>query len=425
MRIHLIVYIMRINIMPSLLVGLLAISCSSTPEVSLRVSNPMNQKRKDAIILLSRGEISRWFDIPADQLPVLTDLQGEFIPSQPDDVNGDGQWDELFALTTLEAKAYQNIVIKFVLPADYPEFPARTNLHLGDAKNNYRKLNRAKRLEGVSYHNYTGLTSAAFQMEGPAWENDRVGFRNYMDQRNGMDIFGKTTSNMVLDKVGIEGEPSYHEPGEWGMDVLKVGTSLGAGGIGYMYKDSIYRVGDSGSGTYEIVFEGPLRSRFNLNYKDWKVEEHLLNVHHQIEIVAGRHYYLGIVTYSGSDVKLALVPGIVNMKSSSLSVIKLNDQFTALLTFDNQSEDGSLLAMALMVPTSYLKTTGECRNEGEGIIQTYYAVLDASPGEPLAYRFYSFWENENPKWSSLDEIQNYLQSEAKRLTQSLVYYNQH
>lgn len=308
------------NIMFYLLTGLLVSSCSTVPELSLQVSNPMDQKRSDAIILLTRTEISQWLDIPDDQLPVLKDQQGTYIPCQADDVNGDGQWDELFALCNIEAKASQNILLKFVLPADYPEFPPRTNLHLGDAKNNYKELKQAQRLEGVSYHNYDGITSAAFQMEGVAWENDVAGFRNYMDQRNGMDIFGKTTSSMVLEQVGKEGEPSYHEPGEWGMDVLKVGTSLGAGGIAYMFNDSLYRVGDLGSGTYELIFEGPLRSRFELNFSDWKVEELLLKVSHQVEITAGRHYYQSLVTYSGSEVRLALVPGIVNMKSDSLHI---------------------------------------------------------------------------------------------------------
>ena len=115
------------------------------------------------------------------------------------------------------------------------------------------------------------VTEAAFQMEGVAWENDRVGFRNYMDERNGMDIFGKTTADMVLEEVGIAGAPSYHEPGAWGMDVLKVGTSLGAGAIAYMFEDSLYRVGDSGAGSYHVVFQGPLRSRFRLDYEKWKL----------------------------------------------------------------------------------------------------------------------------------------------------------
>jgi hypothetical protein len=414
---------MRINNLLYLFIGLTALSCHSAPEITLMVTNPMNQERSDAILLLSRGEISRWLDIPLGQHPLLTDLTGDFIPCQADDLDGDGNWDELFGLTDFEGSGQKKVSVTFLLPDRYPVFPARTNLHLGDARNNYRNSKKAKRLEGVSYQNYEGVTSAAFQMEGVAWENDKVGFRNYMDQRNGMDIFGKNTSRMVLDSVGMLNEPSYHEPGAWGMDVLKVGTSLGAGGIGYMYGDSIYRVGDNGSGTYEVVFQGPLRSRFNLTYSNWKVEDQSLHVSHQIEIVAGRHYYQGMVTYSGSDKHLSLVPGIVNMKSDTLYVTKLNDQYSVLFTFDHQAEDGSLLSMALMVPNVNLISTGETRNEGEGIIQTYYAVLDATPGEPVTYRFYALWEKEDPKWSSLEEIQKHLKTEADRWTQSVVYSN--
>lgn len=403
------------------LIALLACSRETSPEIILQVTNPSDHARSDATLLLSRGEISRWIDIPSDLLPVLKDLTGEYIPCQVDDIDGDGQWDELFGLTDLGPSAPIKVVIAFITPELYPTFPSRTNLHLGDAKNGFRELKEADRLEGVSYHNYANITSAAFQMEGPAWENDKVGFRNYMDQRNGMDIFGKTSSKMVLEEVGIEGAPSYHEPGEWGMDVLKVGTSLGAGGIGYMYGDSLYRVGDNGSGRYEVEFQGPQRSRFKLTYTDWKVEELSLDVVHHVEIVAGRHYYQSSVVYEGTKDTLQLVPGIVNMKSEHLHVWKLDDQYTALLSHDKQSEDSTYLAMALIVPTSYLITTGETRNEGEGITQTYYAALEAYPGDQISYRFYALWEGEDARWASLNEIKEYLTTEAERWTQSVVY----
>jgi len=401
----------------------LMISCNSNSGIMLQVHNPMEQMRSDAIILITRGEISGWTTIPANELPVLKDLQDSFIPCQADDVDGDGSWDELYAITDLEAGAHQKIILEFIPAEEYPKFPARTNLHLGDARDGYRKLHQAQRLEGVSYHNYADITGAAFQMEGPAWENDLVGFRNYMDQRNGMDIFGKTSSAMVLDRVGTEDEPSYHEPGEWGLDVLKVGSSLGAGGIGYMYKDSIYRVGDNGSGTYEVLLQGPQRSSFKLDYANWMVEDQTLQVSHQIEIVAGQRYYQGMVKYSGSEEPLSLVVGIVNMKSRLLHVTKLNEYYTALYTLDRQSEDGSLLAMAVVVPTGYLKETGETLDAGDGIIQTYYALLDASPGDAVSYRFYSLWEKEDPRWSSLEEIESYLKNEAERWTQSVVFTN--
>jgi len=330
----------------------------------------------------------------------------------------------LFGLTDLKASGQQTILVKFTEQDRYPQFPARTNIHLGNARDNYRNLDRASRLKGVSYLNYEGVTSAVFQMEGVAWENDRVGFRNYMDQRNGMDIFGKTTTEMVLDSVGIANGPSYHEPGTWGQDVLKVGTSLGAGGIGYMYNDSIYRVGDSGSGTFEVVFRGPERSRFRLDYTGWKVDDQTVHVTHQVEIVAGRRYYQGNVVYDGTDAPLSLVTGIVNMKSDSLHVVRLNDQYTALFTLDHQSEDGTMLGMALMVPSVHLISTGETRNTGEGIIETYFAVLDASPGELVPYRFYALWEREDPRWASQEEITAYLRTEAAKWTQSVLFIGQ-
>ena len=113
------------------------------------------------------------------------------------------------------------------------------------------------------------------------------------------------------------------------------------------------------------------------------------------------------------------------MNSELLHVMKLDDQYTALLTHDRQSEDSSFLAMALMVPSGYLVSTGETRDEREGIIQTYYAALEANPGEQVTYRFYALWEGEDSKWASLQEIKDYLHTEAERWTQSVAYANRH
>jgi len=412
---------MRTTSFLSAFLMLLFTSCGKSPEATLQVSNPSDQARSDATLLFSRGEISRLIKIPDKGLPVLKDLKGNLIPCQLDDLDGDGEWDELFGLSQIDPSAHISVALSFVEEDRYPSFPVRTNLHLGDVQNGYQHLNRAQRLEGVSYHNYAGRTSEVFQMEGPAWENDKVGFRNYMDQRNGMDIFGKTSPEMILDGVGVAGAPSYHEPGDWGMDVLKVGTSLGAGAIAYRYQDSLYRVGDSGTGSYEVIFEGSQRSRFKLSYENWMVEDLSLNVTHILEIVAGRHYYQGTAVYEGNDDSLELVPGIVNMLSDKVHIWEVDEQHTAILTHDRQAEDGQFLAMAIMVPTNYLISTGETRNEGEGIIQTYYAALEANSGDAVSYRFYALWEGEDPRWASLEEIKEYLQNEAERWTQSVIY----
>ncbi len=403
-----------------LLIATLLVSCNSNRGTLFQVTNSYEDAREDASVLISREKISKLMDIPEDQLPLLMDTNGHPLPCQTDDVDMDGRWDELFALIDLPAGGDQKVTLRFISPGEYPQFEPRTNLRLGDAtRAGYPELYEADRLEGITYHNHS-RTGEVYQMEGPAWENDRVGFRNYFDQRNGMDIFGKLTCEMVLDSVGVAGKPSYHEPADWGMDILKVGTSLGAGAIGYLHNDSIYRVGDSGSGTYQVLFEGPLRSRFNLHYSDWIVDGTPIQVLHQVEITAGRHHYQGTVTYSGALDDLKLVPGIVNMKSDTLHVIDLGANHMAFVTHDTQAEDGSLMAMALMVPKEYLVDQGETSESGKGITQTYYIILDSSPGEAVPYRFYALWEKEDSAWASLENVTGYLTGEAARWTQSVI-----
>ncbi|MEJ2298729.1 MAG: DUF4861 family protein, partial [Woeseiaceae bacterium] len=75
--------------------------------------------------------------------------------------------------------------------------------------------------------------SEYIRYEGPGIESDKVGYRVYLDWRNGFDVFGKTTDAMVLQDVGLDGYDSYHEPADWGLDILKVGDAVGIGGYGF------------------------------------------------------------------------------------------------------------------------------------------------------------------------------------------------
>jgi|GEM_PF-1207440 len=87
--------------------------------------------------------------------------------------------------------------------------------------------------------------------EGPGWESDKVGYRLYLDGRNVLDIFGKKTPGIVLPKVG-RGE-DYHAMADWGMDILKVGNSLGAGGWGVFKAGKAVQVGDADSYSARVV----------------------------------------------------------------------------------------------------------------------------------------------------------------------------
>ena len=410
---------MNRNILLCMLLGLAAAGCNRQGEVRLGLFNPLDETRADANLVIDRSTIEGWTAIPAEKVPLLTEMNGDPIPCQVDDIDGNGQWDELFVVTDLGPEEEKIARLVFVLPEDYPSFVTRTNLRMGANRPGYPELEKAERLEGITYHNHS-RTGEIYQMEGPAWENDRVGFRNYLDQRNGMDIFGKLTAQMVLDSVGIAGRQSYHEPDTWGMDVLKVGTSLGAGSIAYLFGDSLYRVGDSGSGAYRAIIEGPLRSCLELSFNGWQVSDHAVDVVHRIGIAAGSRYYSSSITRSGREPEMDPVAGIVNMKSDSLYVLDLNGEFTGFMTHDLQSEDTTMLAMALVVPSARLKDYGKAPESGEGITETYYVVLDAESSGEVGYRFYALWEREDQRWASRDEVTSFLRKEADRWSEPLL-----
>ena len=172
-------------------------------------------------VLTARGMPSN-----LDKLWHPFNVAGKAIPAQYEDLDLDGKPEGLIMEAIIgEALAFQ-------FPATQGVFPMRTNLHIGKRRDStVESVKQAVRLKTDN----NKITYANFQYEGIGWENDIVGFRNYLDLRNGIDIFGKRVPDMVLDEVDKDQNSHYHELGSWGMDILKVGTSLGAGSIGLIY----------------------------------------------------------------------------------------------------------------------------------------------------------------------------------------------
>ena len=75
-----------------------------------------------------------------------------------------------------------------------------------------------------------------------------------------MDIFGKIIPDMVLSQVGVDGYESYHEMSDWGMDILKVGKSLGLGSIAFWNGTKAERIEKTDSVICKILNDGILYS---------------------------------------------------------------------------------------------------------------------------------------------------------------------
>lgn len=105
--------------------------------------------------------------------------------------------------------------------------------------------------------------------EGPGWENNQIGYRLYLDWRNAIDIFGKKVDSLVLPYVGQDGFDSYHDPADWGQDILKAGKSMGIGGYGRIVSDTIVHF-QKVKNTYAKVENSKENSSVNITYEGWE-----------------------------------------------------------------------------------------------------------------------------------------------------------
>ncbi|MBC3765674.1 DUF4861 family protein [Neptunicella marina] len=145
--------------------------------------------------------------------------------------------------------------------------------------------------------------------EGPGWENDKIGFRLYLDWRNAIDIYGKKTSDMVLPGVGLDGYESYHHSSDWGQDVLKVGKALGVGALGRLDGDNVMHFQQHENMTYQQLTNDKLSASFSVDYKNWTVGDKTIDLSTHYQVNAGDNG--ATITASTSEPVDNLVTGLV------------------------------------------------------------------------------------------------------------------
>ncbi len=358
------------------------------PRVEWRVPNLVEHAVKDKAV-----EIKRSFMKGVESAPYLEvqDTAGKGYPYQLIDTDGDGRWDVLFTLIDLpEAKEVTLIITGKETEKPSQKVSSRANVRFGSKQKPYREIRQAYRVTAGD----TVPASARFLMEGPAWESDKIAFRNYFDQRNGIDIFGKRSAGMVLDSVGIEGS-DYHTLADWGMDILHVGASLGAGAVALLHGDSLFRINGGERSSYRLIADGPLKAMLELRHPTDVFAGKKYSIVQRLSTWGGFPGYQSEVTLEGLEKGDSLVSGLVNLHNDSLYREAYGD-WMLLYTHDRQAEDGKMLGMMLAVPRAQLGQVGQTANEGAGITHSYLVSFKTEEQKPVKYYFLAGWETQDP-----------------------------
>ena len=397
--------------------------CNSAP--SLVLKNEMNLSRKDASVVIKRELVLKTVgEIPSDKTLVVIDGAGNYIPCQVDDLNRDGEWDELVFVCDMDAKELKSVKINFIDPADAPVYTARTNVRVGvgSIEEGFKGTDHA-----VSPKGYTGVP-VMFQAESVSWENDIMAFRNYFDCRNAKDLFGKLSPDMVMNKVGTKEVGSYHHLSDWGMDVLHVGPSLGAGGLALFHQDSLYRLGNADSFEFQLVSRGPVRSIFELNFEGWDVAGKKLKAQEKITVWAGKYWFQSDVTVSGLEKETELAIGLVtsNLKENKPLGFVANKEFSAVATHGVQSMNKDYLGMGMLLSSDAKVRTGDApivspeRLKGSRyhmpVGETHFVTQKIRNNQSARHYIFAAWEAENKGWSEQKNFENLMKSQSEELS---------
>lgn len=399
-----------------------------TSKNQLVVTNPLAIDRADETLVISRADMEAKFGATPDGLVPVLKLNGVAIPSQADDMDKNGQWDELAFCLNFKASETVILEVENVPAEQYPQFEKRTNLRLGIAQPDHSYLEVDQYFAPSCADSFKIIA----QGESVSWENDKMGFRNYFDCRNVKDLFGKLKPGFIIDKIHTPEIPDYHTLSDWGMDVLHCGSSTGSGGLALIENDSLYRLGSTDIFEYQKVVEGPVRSVFDLKYSGWHVAGQNLTAVERIAIYPGKYWFQSDVTVSGFTGQKQIVTGIVTSQLKNEPVdFDANSAYRSIATLDKQSLNNDELGMAVLMKkdevTKVARATDidffslgyktvEEKKFSIVISQMYYAAQGIQADKPARHYFFAVWGLENEKWKSMDNFKAYIASEAEMLS---------
>ena len=407
----------------------------STDNSTITLTNNFKLDKSKGQVVLSKDSLTALVgETPDGKIAIITSESGEEIPSQCDDLDGDGIWDEFAFVVDIPKNSSIKARVSFVTPEEAPSYTVNTNVRLGvdySGKGEYKDKTSEIRPED---HYNKQIFPSIYQSEGPMWENEKVAFRTYFDERNGRDIFGKIGDVMVIDTIGIKG--SYHNLQSWGLDILKVGNSLGAGALAIYKKGKMTRLGATKSAKFDIITEGPVRSIFKLTYEGLEYEDTLVNITDEIHIWTGTYYYNSNVTFSGLKPDNKLMTGIVNLKSDGkVYATNHNKGLRSIATHCVQSDNygpggpknktlhGDILGMAVIYPWKGFAGYDTAPKENEekgGIVSTEYVKIWAKNDTPISYYFVAGWEQSNEQFKTKEGFIKYLQTAADHIYNPIV-----
>lgn len=279
--------------------------------VNVKVTNNASFNRQSVPVVIALDKYG----------PVASALvkgDGTEIPCQLDDLDSDGQFDELCFLTDLERKQTRDFSITLSQEGKPREYKPQVYVEMMLANKKIKETNKQDIYISSLTVDRDVNPYNQLHHHGPAFENDMVAYRVYFDHRQTIDIYGKYRRGLEIMQTQFYPDETQKALG-YGDDVLWVGETLGLGTLRGFDGSRPTMVKDVEQRGQRIVSRGPLRTIVEMVDKQWKpsADAQPVDMTTRYTLYAGRRDLLVDVNFSRPVADLRFSTGIINVKNST------------------------------------------------------------------------------------------------------------
>jgi hypothetical protein len=345
----------------------------NVPQIEITVENTLAIKRTDEFVVLKVTDLKEMAsNFSKDTFIVMDAASNKEIPSQVDDMNNDGEGDEIAMIMDLELKEKKRIVIRYS-----PESPDSRSVILG----------HKKRTRAAIHPEYEGI----------GWESELIGYMVHPDQRNSISIVGKQKPELSLDKL------AYKIPSSSKI-ILNAGNTVGCGGFGIWDENKLMKPNSNTPRYTMVVSDGPVRSVARVIFDKWTLGDKILRVTATYSIFAGQRWCTSNVKITGSNMPIKIASGLMKSKSENL----IKDEKKGLFYAYGAKTFGNALGMGVIYPPESFDSFQE--NE-----DSYLTVLNPSADNDITYWFLSAWGNDETGVKDASEFEKMVSSTAEKI----------
>lgn len=314
-------------------------------QMSFTISNPNKKALTDTpvCIAIPRGTTFK-------SATVL--INSKEIPSQMDDLNGDGVKDELAFVVDIKKKGRLTVDVTFSREeAAADRYPARVSAQMFFAdKDKSHKVKQHIPTDTVS--EVVDNMYNVMHHHGPAFESELVAYRVYFDKKQTTDLYGKKVQQLELaDGLWYSSQKPELAARKFGDDIIRVYQTVGVGTLrGWdesQDKNPMVMIDPFDWRQAHVVAKGPVRTIVDMNVQGWQYKGRKLNLKSRYTLYAGQRECEIIQQFEGNTEGLEFVTGVmktgvVNKDSVEIaSPLDMNDGAGLCASWGKDWPDGN------------------------------------------------------------------------------------